>query len=83
MEIIIERKHPAPGTVIGAIFKALRRGEKLNPKDAWLNYGTSRLAAVIHQLKEYGWQIASETIQVVTASGRIASVSQYEMMGIH
>jgi hypothetical protein len=76
----VKHLEPAPGTVRHAIFAALRRGEKLTPKDAWLRFGTSRLAAVVFTLQQkYGCQINSEIIPVGTADGRVAYVAQYSM----
>ncbi len=76
----VKRDTPKPGTVIGQVFSALRRGERLTPKDAWLRFGTSRLAAVIHTLqKDYGWPIDAEIIPVSTADHRTAHVARYSM----
>lgn len=85
-ESAIERKDfsptlPAIGTVKRSVVDALRNGERLTPKDAWLRYGTSRLAAVVHVLIAEGWPIDSELILVEAANGRLARVARYSMRG--
>lgn len=85
-ESAIERKDfslnlPPFGTVKRSVLDALRAGEHLTPKDAWLRYGTSRLAAVVHVLIGEGWPIVSELIPVEAANGRLARVARYSMRG--
>ncbi len=72
-------KVPAHGSIKRQIFEALARGETLTPLDAWARFGTSRLAALIHQLRVAGWPIHSDTITVSTAHGHQASVAAYSM----
>lgn len=73
------RIEPKAGTVKAAVLNALRHGEKLTPADVWMRYGTSRLAAIVFDLKESGWSIEAPIVDVTTASGRIAHVARYEM----
>lgn len=85
-ESAIERKDfsrnlPQAGTVKRAVVDALRQGERLTPKEAWLRFGTSRLAAVVHVLIAEGWPIESELITVEAASGRLARVARYSLRG--
>lgn len=85
-ESAIERKdftrNPPPvGTIKRSVLDALRAGEQLTPKEAWLRYGTSRLAAVVHVLIAEGWPIDSELIPVEAANGRLARVARYSMRG--
>jgi hypothetical protein len=47
-----------------AILSALRRGERLTPRDALLIYGTSRLAARIWDLKQAGHAISERMVKV-------------------
>lgn len=86
-ESAIERKDftrplPPVGTVKRSVLDALRAGEQLTPKEAWLRYGTSRLAAVVHVLIAEGWPIDSELIPVEAANGRLARVARYSMRGV-
>lgn len=83
-ESAIERKDfsrnlPPLGTVKRSILDALRNGEYLTPKDAWLRFGTSRLAAVVHVLIAEGWPIDSMLVPVEAANGRLARVARYSM----
>lgn len=83
-ESAIERKDfsrnlPLVGTVKRSVLDALRAGEQLTPKEAWLRYGTSRLAAVVHVLIAEGWPIDSELIPVEATNGRLARVARYSM----
>jgi hypothetical protein len=70
---------PAAGSIKRQILETLRAGEHLTSLEAWMWFGTSRLASLIHQLRCEGWQIDSEIIEVETANGRRAHVAQYRI----
>ena len=70
---------PMTGSIKRQILDALRAGQKLTSLDAWLRFGTSRLAALVFQLRAAGWTIDSEDIVVETAHGHKAHISQYSM----
>lgn len=73
-------QYPQAGKVVGRILGALLRGEALTQSDASRRFGTSRLAAAINALKNRGWAISSESIEVVTSdAGRVAVISRYTM----
>jgi hypothetical protein len=51
----------------------------LTPGDAWIRYGTSRLAACIHSLRRDGHDIRAETVEVTCRDGRLARVARYSL----
>lgn len=63
-----------------AILAALRGGRSLTPGDALREFGCARLAARIYDLREAGWPIAQEMVEVPTRSGK-AHVARYWMHG--
>jgi hypothetical protein len=69
-----------PDTAIGQIEAAFRRGESLTGMDALHRFGSSRLAAVVHTLKRDGLPIQVETVEVTTATGKVAHVARYKLM---
>lgn len=62
-----------------AILSALRRGERLTPRDALLVYGTSRLAARIWDLKQAGHAISERMVKVPGRDGTTCLVSEYSL----
>lgn len=70
---------PKPGTVKAGVLNALRTGERLTPLDAWADFGTSRLAAIVNQLRNEGWPIERVMVDVECRKGRIAHVAEYFM----
>jgi hypothetical protein len=62
-----------------AILSALRRGERLTPRDALLVYGTSRLAARIWDLKQAGHVISERMVKVPGRDGATCLVSEYSL----
>lgn len=72
---------PKPGSVKAAVLNALRAGERLTPLDAWADFGTSRLAAIVNQLKNEGWPIKRVMVAVECRRGRIAHVAEYFIAG--
>lgn len=60
------RRQPREGTARAAILVALRRGQRLTSHDALQAFGTSRLAADIHELRRMGWNVQAETVAVIT-----------------
>lgn len=74
-----QRTWPAAGSIKRSVLDALLRGESLTSLDAWQRFGTSRLAALVHQLKHDGWLIDSALVQVETAHGHRAHVARYSM----
>lgn len=75
------RNLPPLGTVKRSVLDALRAGEQLTPKEAWLRHGTSRLAAIVHVLIAEGWPIDSVLVPVEATNGRLARVARYSMRG--
>jgi hypothetical protein len=57
------------------LYKAMRRGEKIDPRRAWLHYGIYRLAARIHELRTDGIPII--TTRRETRTG--AKIAIYSM----
>lgn len=75
-------KRPAAGTARGKILDALLAGQSLTSLEAWRMYGSSRLAADVHELRRAGWVIESEQIAVRARSGRTANVVRYRLVGV-
>ncbi len=76
------RTFPTPGSIKAMVLDALRTGESLTSLQAWSRFGTSRLAALIHQLRRAGWPIQCDTIEVIAADGRRAHVGRYWIGGM-
>jgi hypothetical protein len=72
---------PAVGSIKRQVLECLLSGDTLTSLQAWAQFGTSRLAALIHQLRCEGWDIASERIEVDTKAGRSAFVAEYRIGG--
>lgn len=73
------RKRPAAGTARADVLAALEAGESLTSLEAWQRFGTSRLAADVHELRRMGWPILSEEIVVTSRGGRPARVACYRI----
>lgn len=70
--------YPPADSVRGRVLGRLIRGAMMTSGDAWRDLSTSRLAATIHQLRQFGWQINSHLIIVRTRDhGRDARISEY------
>ncbi len=72
---------PSNGSIKRQILDALLAGESINSLQAWMRFGTSRLAGLIHQLRRDGWPIRSKAVDVSTATGRQAHIVEYLMEG--
>jgi hypothetical protein len=57
------------------LYRALRRGERIDPRKAWWRYGIYRLAARIHELRTDGIPII--TTRRETSTG--AKIAIYSM----
>jgi hypothetical protein len=70
---------PPAHTVKGRILADLLVGRRITPARAWVEHGSSRLAAVVHVLKRDGWPVLAGSVEVQTADGRTAHVAQYHL----
>ena len=67
------------------ILQHLKDGRRLTQKEAINEYGAYRLAAVIHSLRNQGYNIKSKRVEVPTryfnlnGNTRMASVSEYTL----
>lgn len=61
------------------IRKYLESGKSLTPLDALYQFGTFRLGARIHNLKEQGMNIKSEIIEI-TSEGKVKRVAKYKLI---
>lgn len=66
-------------TLDAVVLAALRQGRALTSGDAWREFGTSRLAAVIHRLRKRGWPITAKLINATCRDGRIARIAEYAL----
>lgn len=65
-------------SVLADVFAKMLQGRRLTGLDAWLEAGTSRLAAHIHRLRhEYGWKITTADKDVPTKDGRTVKIAEY------
>jgi len=67
---------PAVGTARANILAALEAGRTLTSKEAWIEFGTARLAADVHALRRMGWSIISVEVKVPTRHG-YSRVAEY------
>lgn len=72
---------PSVGSIKRQVLDRMLSGERITSLQAWAQFGTSRLASLIHQLRRAGWDIASDRIEVDTKAGRSALVAQYRIGG--
>jgi hypothetical protein len=72
-------------TVKSAVLSYLKSGRKLTSNEALLMFGTSRLGAVIHDLRKQGYAIHTDFSEVEAAKGKPtyhkAHVAVYSMVG--
>lgn len=71
------RQRPRKGTARANVLAALRAGQRLTSLDAWRAFGTSRLAADIHELRRMGWPIEAETLEASTRADRHSRIARY------
>lgn len=73
------RTLPAQGTIRRQILDALRSGRRLTSREVWAEFGGTRLAADVHELRRLGWSIDAEEIVVECRAGRTTHVAQYSL----
>jgi hypothetical protein len=73
------RIRPRQGTASAEVLNALLQGRTLTSLDAWHEFGTSRLAAVVFHLKGMGWPILSIDTPVKCRKGRATHVATYSI----
>jgi hypothetical protein len=74
------RAYPAPQTVLGRVLGAFLQQTRLTHNTAQVRFGTSRLAAHVHRLREMGWPIQTEIIEVATHDhGRHSHIARYSL----
>lgn len=71
-----ERKHPSQ---LDQILAALENGDSLTALDALEDYGCSRLASRITDLKRKGYPVASRMVTRCNRYGRLCRVAEYYM----
>ena len=62
-----------------AVIKWLKSGNSLTSKEAYENFGITRLAAIIHDLKEMGYSIHTIMVDGVTRYGDSCKYAKYIM----
>lgn len=70
---------PAIGSARARILHALTLGNGLTSADAWREFGSSRLAADVHELRRLGWPIVSTWVTVATRHQGPARVVRYHL----
>lgn len=71
--------YPATGSARAKVLNALMLGRNLTSADAWREFGSSRLASDVHELRRMGWPILSTWINVTTRRQTMARVVQYHL----
>lgn len=66
-------------TLKSEVLASLLRGNRTSAMDAVIEASTTRLAAVIHSLREDGWNIQSAPFAAACADGRVSHPSIYWM----
>lgn len=69
-----------PTTVIAQVQAALRGGRTLTSRQCWIEFGGSRLAAIVHKLRREGMQIRAREVVVPCRNGRTARVAEYQLI---
>ncbi len=76
--LILARFPTRCNTVIAEVLARLLRHERMTGLDAVAEASTTRLAAVVHVLREeYGWEIQSNDKAAGCKDGRVAWVAEY------
>ena len=70
-------------SVHAEVLARLLRGEAVTGLDAWIKSGTSRLAAIIFNLRRDGWRVIDVRESVATSDGRTASIARYSLENYH
>ncbi|HET8553309.1 MAG TPA: helix-turn-helix domain-containing protein [Rhodanobacteraceae bacterium] len=73
------RQYPRKGTARADVLDALRAGQRLTGMEAWRDFGTSRLAADVFELRRMGWPIVAETITVPARHGQRSKIARYHL----
>lgn len=61
------------------LIKYLAENESINPLTAWVNLGIYRLSAVIFLLREDGFNIETDKIEVKNQFGESCRVANYKL----
>lgn len=59
------------------VLQHLRSGKTITTREAFTDFGITRLAARIHELRQEGHPIADETVKVKNRNGKEVEVSSY------
>lgn len=70
---------PATGSARARILQALTLGNSLTSADAWREFGSSRLAADVYELRRMGWPIVTTRVTVATRHQSTTSVARYHL----
>ena len=62
------------------ILEHLRKHQTITSWDAIMEYGITRLASVIHMLRDDGLQITSKPINKKTRLGNITTIAEYRLI---
>ena len=62
------------------ILERMKEGRSITSLEAVEEYGFTRLAAIICQLRKLGYNIRTERIKVLTRHGRYARVARYTLI---
>ena len=68
------------GTQDSRVLEWLLEGKELNPLEAWVNLGTYRLAAVIHRLRQDGYDIETGKKKVKNRYDEECEVANYYLI---
>lgn len=70
---------PEPSSVKARVLAAMLRGNELTHATCWQCFGSSRLAHHILKLRQAGFPVVTESIEVPTCDGRVAHIARYSL----
>jgi hypothetical protein len=64
---------------IDRVLSHLKSKGKIQPLEAWRDLGIYRLSAVIYELRQEGYKIATKRVEVVNRFGESAFIAEYSL----
>lgn len=79
-ETQFERTYPEHGTQAARLLAGLFLEEAFTHKEAWDEFGISRLAAVVYELKhKFGWRVENPGLRVANRFGEETTIGLYKL----
>ena len=71
--------YPRHDTQPARLLAVLLEGQKINPLRAWVNLGIYRLSDTVFQLREMGWPVGTDWLEVSNKFGEGCRVALYSL----